>query len=129
MARQKILERQDGPQVRCVLEESVLHRPVGGHQIFRAQLRRLADLADFPNVSIRVLSHSIGAHPGNDGAFWMVDLAPPDPPVVHVEYRTGGIYMEQEEEVKIYSDIFMRLEDAAMDPQSSLALIETLSGK
>jgi hypothetical protein len=37
--------------------------------------------------------------------------------------------MEQEEEVKIYSDIFMRLEDAAMDPQSSLALIETLSGK
>ena len=129
MARQQILERRDGPQIRCVVEESVLHRPVGNYEILRAQLHRLAELADFPNVSIRVLPHSIGAHPGNDGTFWMVDLPPPDPSVVHVEYRTGGIYMEQEEEVRIYSDIFMRLEDAAIDIEQSLALIRTLANK
>ena len=59
----------------------------------------------------------------------MVDLPPPDPSVVHVEYRTGGIYMEREEEVKIYSDIFMRLEDAAIDIEQSSALIRTLANK
>jgi transcriptional regulator with XRE-family HTH domain len=129
MARQKILQRQDGPQIRCILEENVLQRPVGGYEVLRAQLRRLAELAEFPNVSIRVLPHSIGAHPGIDGPFWMVDFAPPDPSVVHVEYRTGGIYIEQDEEVKIYSDIFMRLEDFAMSSDQSLALIKTLSGE
>jgi transcriptional regulator with XRE-family HTH domain len=129
LARQKILERQDGPQVRCVLEETVLHRPVGSHVILQAQLRRLADLADFPNVSIRVLPHSIGAHPGIDGAFWIVDFPPPDPSVVHVEYRAGAIYMEHEEEVNLYSDIHMRLEDAAMTVRQSLALFEELSGE
>jgi transcriptional regulator with XRE-family HTH domain len=129
MARQEILDRQDGPQIRCILEENVLQRPVGGYEVLRAQLRRLAELAESPNVSIRVLPHSIGAHPGIDGPFWMVDFAPPDPPVVHVEYRTGGIYIEQEEGVKIYSDIFMRLEDVAMSSDQSLALIKTLSGE
>jgi transcriptional regulator with XRE-family HTH domain len=129
MARQAILERLDGPRIRCVLEENVLHRPVGGYEILRAQLRRLADIAEFPNVSIRVLPLSIGAHPGNDGAFWMVDFAPPDPSVVYVEHRTGAIYIEQDEEVEIYSNIFMRLEDAAMSAEQSLALIETLSSE
>ena len=129
MERQKILERQDGPQIRCILEESVLERPVGGHEILRAQLRRLMYLADFPNVSIQVLPHSIGAHPGMDGAFQILELAPPDPSVAHVEYRAGGIYMEHDEEVKLYSDIFMRLENAAMSSEQSLALIKKLSGE
>jgi hypothetical protein len=31
--------------------------------------------------------------------------------------------------VKIYSDIFMRLEDAAMSSEQSLTLIKTLSGE
>jgi transcriptional regulator with XRE-family HTH domain len=129
MARQEILERQDAPQIRCILEENVLQRPVGGYEVLHEQLRRLAELAESPNVSVRVLPHSIGAHPAIDGPFWMVDFAQPDPSVVHVEYRTGGIYIEQEEEVKIYSDIFMRLEDAAMSSEESLTLIKTLSGE
>jgi transcriptional regulator with XRE-family HTH domain len=128
MARQKILKRQDRPDIRCIFEENVLRRPVGGHEIHRAQLQRLADAADYSNVSIRVLPLSIGAHPGNDGTFEIVNLPPPDPSVVFVEYRAGGIYMEQEE-VNLYSDIFMRLEDAAMDSQQSLAFIRTLSGE
>jgi transcriptional regulator with XRE-family HTH domain len=129
MERQKILERPGGPQIRCVLEESVLHRPVGGTEVHSAQLQRLAELAELPNVSIRVLPHSIGAHPGNDGSFWILDLARPDPTVVHLEYRTGGIYLEQQEEVELYSDIFTRLEDAAMTSEESLAFIRTLSGE
>jgi transcriptional regulator with XRE-family HTH domain len=129
MARQKILERQDRPEIRCILEESVLRRPVGGHGILRAQLQRLADAADYSNVSIRVLPLSIGAHPGNDGTFEILDLPPPDPSVVYVEYRAGGIYMEQEEEVKLYSEIFTRLEGAAMDAEQSLVLIKKLASK
>jgi transcriptional regulator with XRE-family HTH domain len=127
-ARQEILKQRDRSQIRCVLEESVLHRVVGSQEILRAQLRRLADLASFPNVSIRVLPLSIGAHSGNDGAFQIIGLAPPDPSVVVVEYRAGAIYMEQEKEVELYSDIFRRLEDAAMTSEQSLTLIKTLSG-
>jgi transcriptional regulator with XRE-family HTH domain len=129
MERQKILQRQDRPQIRCVLEESLLRRPVGGHEIFREQLYRLTDLWKLPNVSIRLLPHSIGAHPGLDGPFQIINLSPPDPSVVYVEYRAGGVYMEHEKEVELYSDIFTRLEDAAMTTEQSIELINRLSGE
>jgi transcriptional regulator with XRE-family HTH domain len=129
MARQRILEKSDRPRIRYVLEENVLNRPVGGYEILRAQLRRLCEVAQLPNASIRVLPNWVGAHPGNDGAFQIIDLPPPDPSVVYVEYRAGGVYMEHHEEVELYSDIFKRLEDASMTAEQSLELIKRLSGE
>jgi hypothetical protein len=128
MARQEILKHRDQLQIRCVLEETVLHRPVGGHDVLREQLLRLADVAQLPNVSIRILQLAVGAHAGLDGAFRIIHLAPPDPSVAYVEYRAGGGYMEDEAQVRLYSDIFTRLENAAMTAAQSLELIRILSG-
>jgi hypothetical protein len=114
MERQKILKERDRLKIRAVLDETVLSRPVGGSRTLRSQLGRLAELAHFPNVSIRVLPLSVGAHPGGEGAFRIIDLLPPDPAVVHLEYPGRASYLEEESEVKLYADIFERLEDAAM---------------
>jgi transcriptional regulator with XRE-family HTH domain len=129
MGRQKILQDRDRLQIHSVLEESVLHRPVGGYEVLRAQLSRLAEAAQLPQVSIRILPLSVGAHAGNDGGFEIIDLPPPDDSVVHLEYRTGAVYLENDREVSLYSDIFMRLEDAAMSSEQSLELISKLSGE
>jgi transcriptional regulator with XRE-family HTH domain len=129
MARQGILKKGDRFQIRSVLDETVLHRPVGGSEVLRAQLGRLTEVAQLPNVSIRILPQSVGAHPGSSGAFEIVELPPPDPPVVHVEYRSGAVYVENEEEVKLYSEIFQRLEDASMTSEQSLELITRLGEK
>jgi len=52
-----------------MLDEAVLHRPVGSAAVMHGQLTHLADLATHVNVSIQVVPYSAGAHIGLLGAF------------------------------------------------------------
>ena len=49
MERQMILNERDELEIRAVLDETVLSRPVGGDSTLRGQLRRLIELAHSPN--------------------------------------------------------------------------------
>ncbi len=40
LARQAILDRTGAPQLWCILDESVLHRAIGGSKVMRSQLYR-----------------------------------------------------------------------------------------
>ncbi|GAB3958997.1 hypothetical protein GCM10029978_005140 [Actinoallomurus acanthiterrae] len=53
--RQEILTREKPPGLGAVLDESALHREVGGKETQRAQLERLAELAEQPGVNIQVI--------------------------------------------------------------------------
>lgn len=55
--------------VRAVIDETALHRPIGGPAVQKAQLRHMLALTDLPNVSIRVLRPELGTSPGLRGAF------------------------------------------------------------
>src|SRR4051794_31284148 len=55
MRRQQMLGRRDAPTLWAILDEAVLHRPIGGHSTLVAQLERLLDLASLPNVVVQVL--------------------------------------------------------------------------
>ena len=128
MERQRILNERDRLEIRAVLDETVLSRPVGGHRTLRDQLRRLIELAHFPNISIRLLPLSAGAHAGGEGPFRIIELSQPDPSLVHLEYPDRAAYLEEEREVGLYADIFERLEDVSMTSKQSLELITKLSG-
>lgn len=67
--RDSLLNRDDPPDIHIVLDESVLRRRVGGPQAFREQLRELAGAVERPNLTLQVLSLSVGAAPGMDGEF------------------------------------------------------------
>jgi len=61
-ARQQILDGDGCPDIRYLLDEATLHRGCGGPAVMRAQLRRLAELADHPRISIRVVPYTVGAY-------------------------------------------------------------------
>lgn len=74
MRRQEILRRDEPPEVWAVLDESVLRKAVGSPEIMAEQLLQLAEIAQWPNISIQILPDSIGAHAGMGGPFtllWM----------------------------------------------------------
>lgn len=54
----------DQPALQVALNESVLRRPVGGAEVMAAQLDRLAETSELPNVSLRVVPFAAGFHPG-----------------------------------------------------------------
>ena len=54
MQRQQVLDR-DGLQLTVVLDESVLRRRIGDDSVMYDQLQRLAQEADRPNLTLRIL--------------------------------------------------------------------------
>ena len=56
MARQALLTRVTSPpMLQIVLNEAILHRPIGGEKVMVRQLERLVEAAALPTVSIRVM--------------------------------------------------------------------------
>lgn len=72
--RQEVLVKPAPPHIWIILDEDVLDRPVGGREVMEAQLDHLLEVDALPHVSVRVILRSVGAHPGLDGAFQILDL-------------------------------------------------------
>ena len=93
-----------------VLNESILRRPVGGREVMAAQLDALAESAELPNVSLRVVPFSAGRHHGiMTGPFEILrfsangDGQDSEPPTVYVDGFTGDLYLDKPAEVERYS--------------------------
>jgi transcriptional regulator with XRE-family HTH domain len=124
MERQALLTEQRLPEYRVILDEGLLRRIVGGTEVMRAQLERLIDASELPNVTLQVLPFATGAHPGIDGEFTILSYqAPEDPDVVYLENAGGEAYIEDSAVTQQYKSIFERLRATALDtPESIKAL-------
>jgi hypothetical protein len=75
IARQRILDRDNPPELWSIIDEGILRRPVGSRQIMREQLKHLAEMARRSRILVRVIPLSAGAHQGlNGGAFVVADF-------------------------------------------------------
>jgi hypothetical protein len=128
LGRQSLLSQEDPIDFWVVLDEAVVSRPVGGDAVMRAQLERLVEAADLPNVTLQILPFEVGGHAGMDGTFAILEFPEPgDPDVVYAENATGGLFLEKTEELQKYVFIFDHIRAAAIRPEESLALIAKLS--
>ncbi|SIM83657.1 helix-turn-helix domain-containing protein [Micromonospora cremea] len=129
--RQEILVRRlpKAPKLEWVLSEAVLLRRVGGPAVMAEQLDRLLERTELPNVSIRVLPLSAGAHYGAlAGAFVMLDFprvnrVVPDQSVVYSESVTGALYLDKPDEFAVYEKVWASLLDLALDEEQSKGMI------
>jgi transcriptional regulator with XRE-family HTH domain len=121
--RQEVLERDDPPRLAAVIDEAVLHRPVGGPAVMRAQLERVVEASALPHVTLQVLPYSAGAHPALNSTFVVLEFAPPVPGVVYVDGLVGQIYLERPQDVLRYKQIFDHLCAMSLDPQDSTDLM------
>lgn len=126
LARQRILTRDNPLRLSVVLDQSVLHRRFGDRSVMRSQIKRLLDLSERDNISLRILQLD-GRHPIGTGAFVLLqfgevhDVTYQD--VVYIENLTGGRYVEEEDEVFRYKRAFDRLSDLALDEQKSREIL------
>lgn len=128
MRRQERLYVDEDPlKIHVILDEAVLHRPVGGQQVMRAQLKKLVAEAQRPNITLQVLPFSVGMHQATVGPF--VVLAFPDSDdndLVYVEGYLGDIYLEKERDIDVYERMFEELVDVSMTADQSVAFITTV---
>ena len=129
MTRQRQrLATGEPPALWTLLDEAVLHRPVGGPEVMREQLERLADAAAQPTVTLQVVPFAAGVHAGMDGAFTIFGFRDRnDPDVVYLEHPTRESVIEAPEEVDRYRQAFERLSKAALPPGESTGMVAALA--
>jgi hypothetical protein len=122
--RQNLLA-QPPLQLITVLDESVIRRLIGGPDVMRSQLKRLADAARSKSVTVQVLPFSGGAYAGMAGSFSILRFEGA-PSVVYAEAMTGDIYPAADD-VQRYRDVFDNLRAAALSPLESIKMIEDVA--
>ncbi|MER5778975.1 helix-turn-helix transcriptional regulator [Streptomyces sp. NPDC002039] len=107
-----------------VLDESVLHRVVGGPDTMREQLEHLNQLGAQPHITVQVLPHDAGAHPGVSGQFSLLHFTgEPDTGTVYLERLTSDLYLEKRADVQRYGEVYDHLRAQALSPEDTAHLI------
>ncbi|MGH3912102.1 MAG: helix-turn-helix domain-containing protein, partial [Pseudonocardiaceae bacterium] len=131
MARQTLLTRVTAPPVlNLVLNETILHRPIGGTAIMVRQLERLTEAGALPTVSVRVLPFTVGLHRGVMSGPFVILRFPlngngqeTEPPTVYAEGLTGALYLDKPHEIERYDAAFSNMWESALDESASQELI------
>jgi transcriptional regulator with XRE-family HTH domain len=126
LTRQEIITRESPPHFWSLVDESALRRRVGSNQIMHDQLTGMVELATLPNMTLQVVPFSLGAHPGLDNTFTLLEFQSAQLPVVFIENMAGTLYLERESDVDRYKEALMHLRAGALDPESSISLIERI---
>jgi Domain of unknown function (DUF5753) len=101
-----------------------LHRAVGGRAVMQAQLERLLELAELPNVTLRVIPYEAGALPAGNNKFIILRFASPElKDTVFIEGLTGDLYLDEPGEVEVYNTTFRTLIQLARSPDQTRELI------
>jgi transcriptional regulator with XRE-family HTH domain len=128
LTRQQVLAGDGQARVNVVIGEGVLHQDVGGPDVMRTQLARLAALADqgaAAGVELRILPFSAGAYAASGcGAMTILRFAEtPGLGIVHLAALSGGVSLEGRDDVTRYLRAFAQLRAVALSPVASARLL------
>ncbi|MFC8664168.1 MULTISPECIES: helix-turn-helix domain-containing protein [Streptomyces] len=100
LRRQGLLERPDAPTLWVVMEETVLHRMVGGAEVMREQIERLLEVSELEHVSVDVVPFTAGAHVGACAPFTYFRFEERElPDIVYSEILSASVYLDQRSDV------------------------------
>jgi transcriptional regulator with XRE-family HTH domain len=128
MIRQQVLTMRDPLlELSAVLDESVLLRRVGSNEVMFRQLRHLADVAELPNVDLRILplqsETSLRADSFSVFEFSSRDESSKLGDAVSTEGITDEIRIEGETGTYIFRLFFSAFAKASLPPERSRELI------
>jgi hypothetical protein len=129
LARQRILERDQPPELWAILDEGALRRPVGNPGVMRGQVTHLAGMARQPHVVIQVIPLAAGAHQGlNGGAFVIADFEDAAT-IAYQDTAVSGQIIEDASEADALAHTWDTLRLEALPRTASLRLIEETAGQ
>jgi transcriptional regulator with XRE-family HTH domain len=126
LGRRAVLTRPGPLRYLAIIDEAVLHRPVGGKVVMAEQLRHVADVAAYPNVEVRVIPFERGAHTGLDGTFTVMNFAK-DRPIVLLEHKRSSLFLDEPEDVSPFHEAIDILLEAALDSPESVNLLNRMA--
>lgn len=127
LTRQEILARDKPPLFTAVIDERVLHQPVGGAQVMRDQLLHIVKLcAERPRVRMQVVPTSAGAYAGLNGPFVIATLADGDD-VGYLDDQLQGRLIERSDDITVVRQLWDSIRSEALNEQQSIELIREVA--
>ena len=127
MERQRLLARENPPQLSVVMDETVLRRSLGSRELMLAQLDRLIEACAMPQVRLQVMPFDAGAHPAMYGPFHLFGFQIPElPDMVCSESLVGAVYFEDPEDVLLFEGALDRMCAQAAPAQSTKVILDGL---
>jgi transcriptional regulator with XRE-family HTH domain len=112
-----------GWRLSAVIDEAVLHRPVGDRRAFAAQLEQLRDAAWWPGVTIRIRPLAAGA-PLSPAGFTILRFAAGElPDAVYSEQLTTASYLDRPADVARYAAAMDLLAGGSQPADQTAAII------
>lgn len=123
MARQRVRDEVKPLRFRSVIEQHVLDRIIGGPDIMRRQLEHLLTVMDRDNVELHVMPIEVAVHDGLDGDFLLLDFDEAQS-IGYIEYHNGAVYVQDQDQVELYTLAADRLCAAALSETDSMSFIQ-----
>ncbi|MGW2012745.1 DUF5753 domain-containing protein [Streptomyces nigrescens] len=129
ISRQKLLERKTPrPMLNFILEEAVLHRPIGSQGLLRAQLRHLRSCAELPFLGLQIMPTARCTHAALDGP--LVLLEKPDHEyLAYIEAQRISFLVDDPDQVSVYQQVYGMLRSQALTPEETKSLLDDLLGE
>jgi transcriptional regulator with XRE-family HTH domain len=127
LGRQELFAKGKAPRFWAVVDEAALRRPIGGKDVLGAQIERLMEAVNEPNITLQVMPFRYGGHAADGGAFTIMRFPEADlPDIVYMEYLTGALYLDKPDEVERYAAVMERLSVAATSPDRTRELLASM---
>jgi transcriptional regulator with XRE-family HTH domain len=129
LIRQRVVLAERSPRLEFVIAEAALHQVVGGTRVMRPQLARLASLAGgvgtgSSGLSLQVLPFAAGAYAAGVGSMAILRFSDtPGLGVIHLAALSGGVSLEDRDDLARYVRAFAQLRAAALSPAASARLL------
>jgi Domain of unknown function (DUF5753) len=120
MARQqRILMREDPPDIWLVVDELSLYRMVTSPAVMATQMTRLAEIARLPHVTMQILPAR--EHPANASALLVTENA------AYVEHLVGGLVFTEGQTVSSLQRLMSTIQAESYRASDSLARVEGMT--
>ncbi|MEU7425803.1 MULTISPECIES: helix-turn-helix transcriptional regulator [unclassified Streptomyces] len=125
MRRQERITAENNPlRLWVVLDEAALRRVVGSKLVMREQLEHLIEMSQLPHVTVQVLPFEVGAHPGLNGQYAILEFTDAaDSSVVYLEGVTSDLYLEKAQDVQKYAVMYEHLRAQSLNVEQSRQFI------
>jgi transcriptional regulator with XRE-family HTH domain len=122
MDRQKIMAKEEPPVLVALIDESVLHRNVGGPAVMRDQLHHLGEMATHAHVIVQVIKMSspVGAQYTSP---FIVAIHNGQPEIAYTDDAISGDVVGNSDDVSKLRRMFEMLRKHALSEEESIRLI------
>jgi transcriptional regulator with XRE-family HTH domain len=124
--RQRTVKSDGGKHLTAYVHEAALRMEFGGEAVLREQLQCLLGDSERPTITLRAVPFKLGTPPGAGEGITYALGAIAELDTVQVEVSRGPLFLDAENELASYREIFKSLERVALSPEESRDFIRSL---